>query len=307
MKQYLYVILLIYIHLTMLSFARPLSNSRATTGVGQQVTPTVKAIIFGGSGILFDPGCKAPVKAIQKTFESIDLPVTEGEVRRSMGLDKKDHIWHLLIQISDRWYDRMGCAPTMEDATDIFNLYVPNQLEALEEYGQVVPGALECCQNLRNQGYMLGMTTSYNREMVDYIMDLNPKLDFWIECAVGSDEVPCGRPAPFMIQYVMDVLEVENRKHVVKIDDDIFGMIEGVTAGVWRVGTSKWSNMMSLDMNEMSSFQDKSMEEYLQKSDEIHTHLKKTGAHYVIEDLSGLDGVLAALNDRITEGQNPSV
>jgi phosphonatase-like hydrolase len=98
----------------------------------------------------------------------------------------------------------------------------------------VVPteGALDVFEWCRRQGIRVALNTGFYRKVTDIILE---KLDWRpgreIDLVITSDEVPQGRPAPFMIRKAMAHFGFENPLEVVKVGDTPVDLAEGRNAG----------------------------------------------------------------------------
>ena len=105
----------------------------------------------------------------------------------------------------------------------------------------------------------------------------------------------------------MKNLNLDDPKRIIKIDDTVAGIQEGLNAGCLTVAVARWSihmgvdtyeDMMRLDNVIMDGSNNYSLnyhkkEEKLKKSKEI---LKSSGAHYVIDTLEELPGIIEHVN-----------
>ena len=124
------------------------------------------------------------------------------------------------------------------------------------------------------------------------------------DASIAGDEVEHGaRPKPFMVYRNLDLLDVHPIQSVVKVDDTISGVGEGLEAGCWTVGIARYSNYMDIDTIEQA---DALPEEEMQRRLEFTREtLRKSGAHYVIDTFDQLVGVIDDVNQRLARGERP--
>lgn len=117
----------------------------------------------------------------------------------------------------------------------------------LEIYYQTHPvnpteGALEVFKWLRDRDIKIALNTGFYRVVTNIILDKLGWLagldahyiggkDAVIQLSITSDEVPQGRPAPYMIQRAMKTFGIEDPKQVLKIGDTPVDLAEGRNAG----------------------------------------------------------------------------
>ena len=93
------------------------------------------------------------------------------------------------------------------------------------------------------KGIKIGVSTGFLRAMVDVLLEASIKQGFTPDATVAGDEVECGaRPKPFMVYKNLDLLDAWPIESVVKVDDTVGGVGEGLNAGCWAVGVSRYSN-----------------------------------------------------------------
>ncbi|WP_167193344.1 phosphonatase-like hydrolase [Brevibacterium pigmentatum] len=100
-----------------------------------------------------------------------------------------------------------------------------------------LPGIEEALSTLRERGIKVGLTTGFSREIADLIfstMGWAPGETF--DVAVTGDEVPAGRPAPDLINKVMDTVGVTDRAAVVSVGDTSADVESALNAEVTAVG-----------------------------------------------------------------------
>jgi hypothetical protein len=98
---------------------------------------------LGGDGCgLREPRTRAHVATI---FAGVDIALTEAEVRRDMGLPKRDHIGRILSmqRVRDAWTALRGSAPGEAVVEELYQEFIPRQFSCLLEYSAVIPGVVE--------------------------------------------------------------------------------------------------------------------------------------------------------------------
>jgi len=234
------------------------------------------------------------------------VKITMDQARGPMGLRKDLHIKALTEtpEIKELWKKVHKRYPGQKDADDMFKMFVPLQVECLHNYTALIPGAKHACDILRSKYKLkLGSTTGFQRVMVDVLLEDAQKQGLHLDCTVAGDEVNFPRPYPYMVFKNMEKLGVSPVEAVVKVDDTVGGVGEGLNAGCWAVGVSHTSNYMNIStMEEFKKMSKAEIEERGAKAREI---LLSTGCHYVINDLSGMPNVVEDINKRLRNGERP--
>jgi phosphonatase-like hydrolase len=95
-----------------------------------------------------------------------------------------------------------------------------------------LPGVDKVFTYLREKGVKIGLDTGFSKDIAQAILDrLGWEKEGKVNYVVASDEVPSGRPAPFMIQKMMQEAGISDPRQVVKIGDTEVDINEGLNAG----------------------------------------------------------------------------
>ena len=258
----------------------------------------LKALVLDWAGTTVDFGSLAPARTIQRVFEGIGIPVTEDEVRRDMGLAKKDHIAHILAmpRVRDAWRAVRGSGPTPDEAAVLYEMFLPLQLSCLAEYSSLIPGVVESVQRFRKRGLKIGSTTGYTREMLDLLVETSAKARYKPDCCVSPEDVGSARPGPFMLYENAVKLQVYPMASIAKVGDTPADIQEGLNAGSWSIGVAATGNAVGLSYEE---FQALSAKERGLRVTNARAELQRAGAHYVVDTLAELDPVLDDIEARI--------
>ena len=89
---------------------------------------------------------------------------------------------------------------------------------------------------------------------------------------------------------------------VVKVDDTVVGVEEGLNAGTWAVGVSKTGTLVGLNDEEIKKMP---KAELKAKIEVANDKLRRAGAHYVIEEISQLPHVILEIEERLKRREKP--
>ena len=267
----------------------------------------LRAAILDWSGTVTDRYVIAPAVVFQKVFESKGVPISMKEAREPMGLRKDLHIKAIteMENVKERWDLVHGRMPSDRDVDEMFAEYVPAQIDCLQEYSSIIPGAREAVDRLRDGlNLKIGMTTGFTRPMADVLLKNLKAQGYEPDVNVTGDEVENGaRPMPFMLYENLERLGVFPIQSVVKVDDTIGGIGEGKNAGCWTVGLSRYSNYMNINSYEEEGRLTE--EEITYRNNVTKDILKETGAHYVIDSIKELPDVCYEINQKLANGIHP--
>jgi phosphonoacetaldehyde hydrolase len=244
------------------------------------------------------------VRTLQQVFARANLNLTESEIRRDMGLPKKDHIRGILSQpkARDEWTRLRGLAPREADVDDLYKEFIPLQFSCLLEYSALIPGVPETTERLRQRGLKIGTTTGYTREMLDLLVEASKKAGYTPDCNLAPSDVGSGRPQPYMIYEHAVRLKVYPLAAIAKIGDTPADIHEGLNAATWAIGVAATGNMIGLSQKEFEVLAKPEREARLV---EARAELEKAGAHYVVDSLAEVDPVLDDIDACLQNGEKP--
>lgn len=256
---------------------------------------TIKAVIFDWAGTMIDFGCIAPVAAFQAAFAAEGVDLAAEAARRDMGLAKLDHVRALLAlpEVARAWRDAKGTAASEADALRIFAALEPLITEAAIAHAELIPGAAETFTALKARGIVVGSCTGYTRAMMAKVLPRAAEQGYAPDAVICAGETPLGRPAPLMIWKLLGDLGVWPASSVVKVDDAVVGMEEGRNAGCWTVGVSASGNGVGLGLDAYRALPEAERAERVEASARA---LRDAGAHFVIETVADLPGVLERIS-----------
>jgi phosphonoacetaldehyde hydrolase len=276
----------------------------AEVGFGRPYRGPLKAIILDWAGTTVDYGSRAPTGVFVELFRRRGVAITMEEARGPMGSHKRDHIAAVLAmpEVAARWEQAQGAPATDADVQAMYEELVPLQLECLPQYADLIPGALEAAADFRRRGLKIGVTTGYNREMVQLLLQEVKARGFEPDCAVSVDDVPAARPAPWMCLRCAMQLQVYPWAAIVKAGDTVPDIHEGLNAGTWTVGLTKTGNEIGLTEREVEALPAEVLQD---KLDAASRKLREAGAHYVVEGVGDVPAVLDEIERRLARGESP--
>ncbi|KAF4671711.1 hypothetical protein FOL47_001318 [Perkinsus chesapeaki] len=271
----------------------------------------LKACILDWSGTTADAHVLAPAVVFVEVFRKFGVEISMKEARLPMGLRKDLHIAKILEipEVQERWRKIKGRPSTAGDVEAMFRDFVPMQCAVLPKYSTLIDGAADTVKLLKSKyNLQIGSTTGFTKVMVDILLEKAKEQGYIPDSSVAGDEVPNNmgfRPAPFMIYQNLCNLGVFPIESVVKVDDTVSGVGEGLSAGCWSVGVAGLSNYTDIDtLEQWETMPQSERERRIQISRE---KLNTSGAHYVIDTIKDLPVVIEDINSRMLNGDKPYV
>jgi phosphonoacetaldehyde hydrolase len=257
----------------------------------------IRLVVFDWAGTTIDYGCFAPVAAFVEVFARHGVQVTTTQARGPMGLHKKDHLREMLRlpEIGTRWRQAHGRDWNEQDLERLYRAFVPLQMEVIDRHSRLVPGLQECVALLRHRGIRIAATTGYFREAAERVYRAARQQGFVPDFTVCAEDVPEGRPAPWMIFRSMEALRVYPPSALVKVGDTVPDIGEGLHAGAWSVGVTSSSSAVGCTVEQLEALPQQQRQALLQSA---RDNLLAAGAHAVMESLTELPALVTNLASR---------
>ncbi len=212
-----------------------------------------KLVILDWAGTTVDYGCFAPVKAFDRAFRAWGVEATEEEIRKPMGLLKRDHIRTMLQMPSlrDQWIKQQGREPDESSVQAVYEIFEGTLMESLEEYASPKPDTLEGVGRLREMGLQIGSTTGYTDAMMEVVTRRAAQEGYAPDVWYSPDGVGgLGRPYPYMIYENMRHFRLASVEEVIKVGDTASDIREGKQAGVISLGVLEGSSVLGMTQEE---------------------------------------------------------
>lgn len=106
-----------------------------------------------------------------------------------------------------------------------------------EQPAVVLPGVDDAIRMLRAGGTKVALTTGFSRDIVDLLLaSVGWSVGADLDAVVTTDDVPAGRPAPYMIHRAMEWTGVTDVRRTLAAGDTVVDLRAARNAGVVSVG-----------------------------------------------------------------------
>ncbi len=187
-----------------------------------------KLVVFDMAGTTVrDKGNVA--EAFVHAFEQNQLPIPATEVNKVMGWRKKDAIQMLLAH-----YHPAAEITDIEIKEKIHDSFIRNMISFYEGDDDLkpLPYSEELFSKFKKNKVKVALNTGFTKAITDVILK---KLKWhegeMIDFVISSDEVPEGRPQPYMIEQLMYRSGIDDPMLVAKVGDTEVDVLEGRYAG----------------------------------------------------------------------------
>lgn len=264
----------------------------------------LKAVVFDWAGTVVDFGSQAPMGVFVKAYAEFGVEISVAEARGPMGLAKRDHIAALMAapRIEAAWMARFGRKPDDADIDRVYEVFMPMNLAVAADFADLIPGAAQTVDALRRRGLKIGSTTGYTRDIMARVMPRAAAGGYAPDNLVCAGDLAEGRPGPLMMYRTMADLGVHPPSAVVKVDDTVPGIQEGLAAGTWTVGITASGNEVGLSLDDWQALPP---DEQRARADRAGEVLRRAGAHYLIDTVADLLPVIDQIEQRMAAGERP--
>ncbi|MGE4318504.1 MAG: aspartate aminotransferase family protein [Deferribacterales bacterium] len=265
----------------------------------------MKAVIFDWAGTTVDYGCFAPVAAIIDTLAIEGISISADAVRQHMGMKKRDHIGEIfkMEDIREQYRQKNGEDASEADIDAIYEKVDRRLTDSLTDFSTPIEGIIDVVAGIREMGLKIGSTTGYTKDMMKVVRKCAAEQGYDPDWLVASDEMPAGRPAPWMCYENMKQLGTFPAHCCVKIGDTISDIKEGLNAGMWSVGIVMGGSEMGFSEAEAGSLDSYTV---MKKAHETAERLYEAGAHYVAVFNTEIIDILKKIDSKVANGTMPS-
>lgn len=262
------------------------------------------AVVLDWAGTIADYGSRAPAMVFVEVFRREGVKITVEEAREPMGRDKREHIERITVmpRVAEAWVKRHGRACSAHDVDRMYDAFVPLQIKALGSHSTLIPGAADAAARWRERGLAIGSSTGYTRQLMEVVLPEARRQGFEPDAVVCADDVPGGRPHPWMMFENARRLNRYPMSAFVKVDDTLAGIEAGLNAGAWTVGVTMTGNEIGLSESEVKALPTHELESRLAAADK---RMRQAGAHYTVQSIANLDEVLDDIESRLRRGDRP--
>ena len=191
------------------------------------MTSPPRLVVFDLAGTTVDDGPHI-VQAFAAALGLHGVTAGADEIERVRGASKREAISKLL-----------PAGPDHQGRADRAYSAFRRQLLAAYERTPVAPvtGAPALFERLRRGGTRIALNTGFDRQITEAILCHVEWSHDTFDAVVCGDDVPVGRPAPYMIFRAIEMTRVASVHEVMAVGDTVNDLRAGFNAGVkWNVG-----------------------------------------------------------------------
>lgn len=182
---------------------------------------TIELVVCDMAGTTVRDAGQVP-KAFTSALAAHGIAVTPQAINSLRGASKRLAILNLIPEGADR----------QARSEQVYATFVQHLAQVFKGTVEPVPGARETIDTLRRRGVKVALNTGFDRETTDLLLDALRWREGVVDAVVCGDEVPQGRPAPYMIFRCMEATGVVDVRRVANAGDTVLDLQAGHNAGV---------------------------------------------------------------------------
>ena len=167
--------------------------------------------------------------AFKQALQEYGYNIPVNRVNALMGYKKPDAIRMMVDE-----YEENKVLITDDYIASIHERFLQLMIDYYRNADEIIPlpGVLEVFRFLHDNDIRIGLDTGFSTHITEVILQrLGWLQDGVVDFAVSSNEVPAGRPAPYMIQRMMQMANITDANEVIKVGDTEVDIQEGKNAG----------------------------------------------------------------------------
>ncbi|WP_420130306.1 phosphonatase-like hydrolase [Longimicrobium sp.] len=188
----------------------------------------VELVVLDMAGTTVHDGGEVPA-AFRAALAAHGVAVTDEELAGVRGASKHEVIRTLVTR------HQPDALPSLVD--EVYDEFRAALAERYRAGVRAVEGVEDAFDWLRRRDVRIALNTGFDRSIAELLLDALGWRDGVVEAVVCGDEVPRGRPAPYLIFRAMEAAGATSVHRVVNVGDTELDLRAGWNAAVgWNVG-----------------------------------------------------------------------
>ena len=187
----------------------------------------LELVIFDLAGTTVEDHGEVPA-AFTAALAGYGIELTREQIKKVRGASKRQALLRFLPAGPDQ-------APLAEEAYASFRAHLAQRYAAGGVHA--IPGAAPAFRWLRERGVRVALNTGFDRETTELLLGALGWADGIVDAVACGDDVPQGRPAPYLIFRAMETAGASSVHRVANVGDTTLDLQAGHNAGVrWNIG-----------------------------------------------------------------------
>ncbi len=174
-------------------------------------------------------------RAFSQALEANHLVVTPAQIETVRGAGKREAFRKLVEGAFGS--DHPGVAEIADNAYQMFREILLTGIKTKRT--ALIPGADKAIKTLRSESIKVALNTGFDREIAEIIVNQMGEQGVMVDAWICGDDVPTGRPAPYMIFRAMEWTQIMDIRRVLVGGDTVLDLVAAFNAGVaYRIGVT---------------------------------------------------------------------
>ena len=187
----------------------------------------LELVIFDLAGTTVEDRGQVP-EAFTATLAEQGIQITPDQITSVRGLSKRQALYQLIPAGPER-------GRLVEQAYASFRAHLAHKYKC--EGVRAIAGAESVFRSLRERDIRVAVNTGFDREITELVLRTLGWAEGVVDAVVCGDDVPQGRPAPYLIFRAMEKTSAGSVHRVANIGDTVLDLQAGYNAGVrWNIG-----------------------------------------------------------------------
>lgn len=183
--------------------------------------------------------------SFKSVFAAQGIDASGAEINRLMGVHKLEAMERILAKYQPKANKKLALQMALEFEKQMIEYYrsAPDVALFFD-----VESTFEAVRRL---DIFIGLNTGFPESITETILERTKLRSMGlIDAVVSSDQVPSGRPSPWMIQQLMADLRVKDARLIVKIGDTPVDVLEGRNAGCGLVLSTTTGSFTRMELHQ---------------------------------------------------------
>ena len=184
----------------------------------------IELVIFDMAGTTVEDNDEV-LAAFMAAVNEHGLDASEEEVNARMGGSK--------VEVFRYFVGRQYGAGNEKRVDAVYSSFKGALEQGYQKNGvKAIAGVEDTFDELTRRGIKIATTTGFYRKVTEVILNSLGWDEKVLDVSICADDVPTGRPAPYMIFKAMEAAGVQDVNKVIKLGDTPFDMLAGSRAGL---------------------------------------------------------------------------
>ena len=191
---------------------------------------SIKLIVCDMAGTTVNEG-GIVYKTLYETIKQFNIKIDKDEIKNWYGINKTEVLNYFLTR--DENISSEGKPEILKEMLATFKSNLKNNYYNDNCIKLIHPHLPSHFNKLRESGIKIALNSGFSVDIQENLIN-NLNMGEFIDGYISSENVPCGRPEPFMIQELMKRFDITDPHTVIKIGDSMNDILEGKNAQCYK-------------------------------------------------------------------------